>query len=423
MKKVYFLVLSFSCLFTGITFATSSKKSYNLTARSDQGASPEDGEALSAGKLKTTPRPPSFRGVSKSYTFLLIGETRDGKSTFVRSLCGLDAYRCAIGTNNFKSTTRQACSYTSTARTQRDEQIKVTIIDTPGFSSTNLETDPELFEKIKLALLEDQSSFSLTTKIDAILVTESMTMDRLQWPLNRNRLLTAFARNGLEKNLLNSVIILGTKPGLARSRGQYEDHFMALREEKSSVPFLDYETMSSFSEQRIAHNPRDFSRLLELVDRPIITPFIPQELKKLEQEFLQEAKLLMRETPKEQVPYCTTFTQRTYKKKRVEERVPKISNNLEPVSLPYQEIESVPVYNCLGWHIGNRGKIIKKEKKVFLNTAKVGYRTQFRTELIEGPNKTVEKKGLIPVPHDLQKFLKIVKEKRAEELRRRLTSP
>lgn len=266
--------------------------------------------------------------VMKPINLLLVGPSQGGKTSFIKSFFKGSKLEFPIGDNSGSSVTIEPVSYKHSFNS-----TTITILDTPGFGSTDLRTNKELLKTIEEGII-----FGLETDkpIDAILLVENLSSPTRNLEQNLLRLKEAFGEHVTE-----SIIVIGTqvKKDEDNNNGERLDsvrHFC----EANKLPFFSYESMSNFRRKEFQHDEEGAEKLLKILSSQDIKSFSHETFEQIRNRIKAIAIKLMQEEEISQTvvlpgkkkirdPFCGDCTKRKEKREELREVKIKVHNNTE----------------------------------------------------------------------------------------------
>ena len=172
--------------------------------------------------------------VMNPMNFLLVGPSQGGKTSFIKSFLRGNQLEFPIGNNSGSSVTMQPIAYKHSFNS-----ITITILDTPGFGSTDLRTNRELLHAIEEGVT---CELEADQPIDAILLVENLTAPTRNLEQNLLRLKETFG-----EHVTDSIIVIGTqvKKDEDNNNGERLEIIKNFCE-RNGLHFCPYESMNNF---------------------------------------------------------------------------------------------------------------------------------------------------------------------------------
>ncbi len=221
--------------------------------------------------------------VMKPMNFLLVGPSQGGKTSFIKSFLQGSQLEFPIGDNSGSSVTMEPVGYKHSFNS-----TTITILDTPGFGSTDLRTNKELLKAIEEGVI-----FKLETDkpIDAILLVENLTSPARNLEQNLLRLKETFGEHVTE-----SIIVIGTqvKKDEDNNNGERLDIIKNFCK-RNGLNFCPYESMSNFRRKEFQHDEEGARELMRIMSSQDIKPFSHETFEQIRNEIKAIAIKLMQE--------------------------------------------------------------------------------------------------------------------------------
>jgi GTP-binding protein EngB required for normal cell division len=266
--------------------------------------------------------------VMKPMNFLLVGPSQGGKTSFIKSFLQGSQLEFPIGDNSGRSVTMKPVGYKHSFNS-----TTITILDTPGFGSTDLRTNKELLKAIEEGVILELEA---DQPIDAILLVENLTSPARNLEQNLLRLKETFG-----EHVTNSIIVIGTqvKKDEDNNNGERLESIKKFCE-TNKLQFLAYESMSNFRRKEFQHDEEGARELMRIMSSQDIKPFshetfeqIRNEIKAIAIKLMQEEELtqtvVFPRKKKIREPFCGDCTKRKEKREELREVKIKVHNNTE----------------------------------------------------------------------------------------------